>query len=304
MRLPGKFGSRTPFISRSVHALALCIAALGIPGVAPAAEADCPADPRVDAAATAWKAHRQQPPLSIDLKDATCFRNALLAKLAPELGPLIGYKVGIWSAAARATYKVDGPLVGMLYRDMMIPEGKPVSVSSAFAPLVEADFLVVIGDAGINQARTREEAYRHIRGYRPFLEIPDNHYPAPVTPDAGRVAALNVIARSGIMGAEVALPQTPAGFAALAGLKVDTVISDPNGTREESAVSAKSLGDPVEIVLAARDLLRKEGIALKAGDVISLGTLTPAHSPVAGERFTVRYMVGDRTSEISATFTP
>ncbi|WP_443971324.1 2-keto-4-pentenoate hydratase [Sphingobium sp. CR28] len=303
MSLFGRFNPATSF-SGSACALAFSLAALSFSGVAQAAEADCPANPRVDAAAAAWKAHQQQPPLSIDLKDAVCFRNALLAKLAPELGPLIGYKVGIWSAAARATYKVDGPLVGMLYRNMMIPEGKPVSLSSIFAPMAEADFLVVIGDAGINRARTREEAYRHIRGYRPFIELADNHYPAPVTPDAGRVAALNVTARSGVMGAEVALPQTPAGFAALAALKVDTVISGPSGMREESAVSAKSLGDPVEIVLAARDLLRKEGIQLKAGDIISLGTLTPAHPPVAGERFTVRYTVGDRTSEISAAFTP
>lgn len=294
-------------VGKVMRRLALSLTTLAWAGTA-SAQTHCDAaasaaDPRVAAAAQAWTASKQQPPLSIALADAPCFRDALLARLTPKLGPLIGYKVGVWSTAARATYKVDRPVMGMLYRGMMVPEGQPIPVSFAFAPMAEADFLLVVRDAGINQARTREDAFRHIRGYRPFIELPDNHYPAPVTPDIGRVAALNVTARSGVMGAEVALPQTAAGFAALTALKVDTVITGPGGTREESAVGAQSLGDPMEIVLAARDLLREEGIALKAGDVISLGTLTPAHAPSAGEVFTVRYKIGDRTTEIRASFT-
>jgi 2-keto-4-pentenoate hydratase len=282
---------------------AISIAALATVGAAPASKPACASDPRVAAAAGAWKARAQQPPLAIDLADAPCFRNALLARLAPQLGPVIGYKVGVWTAAARASFHVHQPVVGVLLRDMIVPEGRPIPINFAFAPMAEADFLLVVRDAGINEARTRDEAYRHIRGYRPFIELPDNHYPAPVSADIGRVAALDVNARSGVMGAEVALPPTAAGLAALSGLSVEAVVAAPGGTHKDSAKALESLGDPVEIALVARDLLREEGIRLKAGDVISIGTLTPPHPPVAGEIFTVRYRVGHRTSEIRARFT-
>jgi 2-oxo-hept-3-ene-1,7-dioate hydratase len=284
--------------------VALMVAALGCVGAAPAAKPRCDADPRVAAAAKAWLAHAQQPPLAIDLAAAPCFRNALLARLAPSLGPVIGYKVGVYTAAARANYHIDRPLVGILRRGMIFPEGRPIPIDFAFAPMAEADFLLVVRDAGINQARTREEAYRHIRGYRPFIELPDNHYPAPVAADAGRVAALDVGARGGVMGAEVALPPTAAGLAALTAMSVKAVIAAPSGTSETSAKSLESLGDPMEIVLWARDLLSKEGIRLKPGDILSLGTMTPPHPPVAGETFTVRYEIGGRVSEIAARFTP
>ena len=308
-RSDAQFGPRSLVFSygrihRKIPQLALSITALATLGAAPVVKTDCAADPRVAMAAAAWTARREQPPLAIDLAAAPCFRNALLAQLTPQLGPVIGYKVGVWTAAARASYNVQRPVVGVLRRGMLVPEGKPIAIGFAFAPMAEADFLLVVRDGGINEARTREQAYRHIRGYRPFIELPDNHYPASAPLEIGRVVALDVNARNGIMGAEVALPPTAAGLAALSALAVNVSILETGEAREVSGSALKNLGDPMEIVLAARDLLRQEGTRLKAGDVISIGTLTPPHAPKAGELFTVRYRVGDRTTNIRARFLP
>ncbi len=217
---------------------------------------------------------------------------------------MVGYKIGVYSKAARATYHTDRPAVGVLHRDMLRPEGEPVSVSFAFMPLAEADFLAVIGDEGINDARTPDEAYEHISAYRPFIEMPDAFFAAGETLDFARLSALDVGARKGAMGPAFTLPRTREARLALRDMIVETTIETPQGTKT-SRVAAKELqGDLMQVVLDARDLLRAEGIRLKKGDVLSLGTLTPYHPPVAGEKFTVTYRIGEASYTIRQSFNP
>lgn len=268
------------------------------------AEGKCKFDARVVAAAAAWRMPAPQPPLVIDPADALCFRNALLRRIAP-LGPVVGYKVGAYSRAARAPLGATEPVVGILHRKMVLEEGATVSARYAVAPVVEADFLLVVKDAGINGAKTRAEIYKHLRGYKPFIELPDNNNGPEVKPTLGRLIALNVNARLSVEGREVALPQTAEGMEALTNLSVKVAIRTPKGIREQSGKMSETLGDPLEIAMAARDLLLREGRRLKAGDVISLGAIVPPFPAEAGETFQVHYeLAGGLSSGISLTFTP
>ena len=269
---------------------------------APVSAADCSKDPRVAEVAKVWKARTQPPPFVVTLADAPCFRNALLHRLS--LGPVVGYKIGVYSKGARATYQTDRPAVGVLLRDMLQPEGKAVSAGFAFVPLAEADFLAVVGDEGINEAATPDEVYAHIRAYRPFIELPDDSFAPGEKRDFARLTALDVLARKGVMGPEFLLPQTPQARAALRDMVVETTIETPQGSNTSSVEAKELQGDLMQVVLDARDLLRAEGIRLARGDVISLGTLTPAHRPVAGETFTVIYRIGDTNFTIRQVFTP
>ena len=262
--------------------------------------AACAGKAEVAATAKAWLAKRPQTDLKPNLAHAACFRNALLKRLG--LGPVVGYKIGIYSAAARATWHADKPAVGVLLRDMLQPPGKPVSVRFAYSPMAEADFILVMGDEGINDAATPAEAYRHVRGYRPFIELPDNNVPADAPSDLARLIALDVNARKGIYGPEVALPQSEAALNALEALKVTETIATPSGTKRNEAEARQTLGDPLQILLDTRDLLAAEGIRLAAGDLISLGTITPAHRPAAGETFTVAYEIEGHRSEMRQVF--
>ena len=245
----------------------------------PAACAD-PAELKATATAMAWLAKRPLTNLKPDPARATCFRNAFLKQLG--LGPVVGYKIGIYSPAARATWHAEKPAVGILLRGMLQTQGKPLSVRFAYSPMAEADFLLVVKDAGINQAKAPEDAYRHVRGYRPFIELPDNNVPADAPSNLARLIALDVNARKGIYGREVALPQTEAARSALQSLSVTETITTPSGSATHEAEARKTLGDPLQVLLDTRDLLASEGIYLAAGDLISLGTITPAHRPVAG----------------------
>ncbi len=232
---------------------------------------------------------------------------ALLPERAAEpalLGPVVGYKIGIYSKGARATYQTDRPAVGVLHRDMLQPEGQPIAADFAFMPLAEADFLAVIGDEAINDARTPDEAFKYIRAYRPFIELPDGFFAPNEKPDFVRLSALDVGARKGVMGPEFTLPQTREARTALKDMRVETVIQTPQGSNSSRVYAKELQGDLMQVVLDARDLLRAEGIQLKKGDLLSLGTLTPAHRPVAGEKFTVAYTIGDATFTIRQNFKP
>lgn len=290
-------GAARKIIVRGVVGVGIITA--GAAAAAPASAADCSKDPRIPAVAKAWKAATQPPPFTISLADAPCFRNALLSKLS--LGPVVGYKIGVYSKGARASYNTDRPAVGVLTRDMLQPEGKPVSARFGFMPLAEADFLAIVGDDGLNDARTPDEAYEHISGYRPFIEMPDLQGEKS---DFARLNAFDVGARKGAMGPEFKLPRTQEARLALRDMVIETTIETPEGVKKTSVQAKELQGDLMQVVLDARDLLRAEGIRLKKGDVLSLGTLTPYHPPVAGEKFTVTYKISDATYTIRQDFTP
>ena len=277
------------------------LAAGGLAGPALAAEA-CRPDPRVEQVAADWLAKRPQPLRYIATGQGTCFRQQLVRRLMPRLGPVIGYKVGAYTKAGQATYNTDRPVVATLLKGMMLPVGRPIPADYGVTPLWEADFLLVVKDAGINTATTREEAYRHLRGYQPFIELADRGYVPDSKLTLDQWKALNVSGRAGLAGKEVHLPQTKAGFDALAAMTVEAEQTGPAGSQTRRAVVRESLGDPVEVVLAARDLLREEGVRLKAGDIISLGSLIPATPVKAGETVTVRYKVLSGTDTIAAVF--
>ena len=122
---------------------------------------------------------------------------------------------------------------------------------------------------------------------------------------SAQLVALDVNARSGVLGKEVPLPQTPEGFAGLSGLAADVTIEGAtDGTTSTTGVARQTLGDPLDIVLAARDGLREEGVQLKEGDLVSIGTLTTPRPAHAGETLRIRYRVLSVSSEISVRFVP
>ena len=185
-------------------------------GPALAAEA-CRPDPRVEQVAADWLAKRPQPLRYIATGQGTCFRQQLIRRLMPVMGPVVGYKVGAYTKSGQAVYNTDRPVVATLLKRMMLPVGRPVPADYGVTPLWEADFLLVVKDAGINTATTREEAYRHLRGYQPFIELADRGYVPDNKLTLDQWKALNVSGRAGLAGKEVRLPQTKAGFDAPGG---------------------------------------------------------------------------------------
>lgn len=214
-------------------------------------------------------------------------RDMYLATLAPDLGPRVGYKAGLTTAAAQARFGASGPLLGLLFANMILPDGAEVPASFGARPVWEADLLFVVKDDGINAAATREEALAHLRALRPFIELPDLAYAPDVKMSARDLQIVNVAARLGVAGAEVPLAATPETVGALAAMRV--IAADEAGATLAEGRGADVLGHPLDAVLWVRDAAAKEGRRLKAGDLISIGAFTPLTPPRPGQTVRVRY---------------
>lgn len=251
----------------------------------------------------AFEQRRAQQPLLLDLDSARCFRRTFVKEIAKTRGAIVGYKVGLYTATSRKTFGASAPEIGVLLHGMMLDGSREITASLGFSPIAEADFVLVVADDGINDATTREEFYRHLRGYRPFIELPDNNYPVGSPVSAGQLVALNVNARAGVLGDELPLPPIDVGFEALANLSVIMTVEGVE-IKRLAGKAAETLGDPVEIAMFARDAVRREGGRLRPGDLISIGAIATPHPPRSGDRFSVRYQLGDQISEISVRFGP
>jgi len=147
-------------------------------------------------AVAAWRAKTVVSGLAgIDAATAACVQKTLVQDLAPDAGAPVGYKVGLTGKAMQERLGVDHPVSGVLLEGMLfrrsggwtiypplkggrtdvIFDNQPVPADFAARPIVEADLVVVIGDAGVSQARTPAEVLAHLSAIRPFIELADDN---------------------------------------------------------------------------------------------------------------------------------
>lgn len=212
--------------------------------------------------------------------------------------PVAGYKAGLTSAAAQARFRTDRPLLGLLFPSMILPSGSIVEATYGARPVWEADLLLVVGDESINEARDRDEALRALRGFRPFIELPDLVYARDASIDAAMLQRINVGARLGVAGEERPMPADAAS--SLAAMRV--VALDGTGAVLAEGKGSDVLGHPLDVALWVRNRLKAHGSRLRPGDVISVGSFTPLTPPKPGQTIRVRYegLAGD--PEVSVSF--
>ncbi len=261
------------------------------------------------------------------LADARAAQEELVRLLAPELGPPVGYKAALTSAAAQQRFGVGEPLRGTLLKKMLLPSGSVLPADFGSRPLCEADLVVRVGDAAINEATTESEALAALDAVYPFLELPDLVYAEGTAMDAAALAAINVGARAGILGEAILLTPTLAWERRLASFRVQLLGeeytppvegggSEPPAEGEDTPQPAERddaellaegsgkalLGHPLRAVLWLRDSLAAEGRRLAAGDLLSLGSLTVPMPARPGTVVRARYLGLDPSGavEISA----
>ncbi|MCA0847567.1 2-keto-4-pentenoate hydratase [Salipiger thiooxidans] len=261
------------------------------------ASADCAGDDEISAYVDAYLSHTPARALGADgsLEDALCTQGKLIAALEPKMGPVVGYKVGLTSKPAQEHFGVSEPVMGVLYRDMLLDDGAEVPAGFGTVPLVEADLLLVVGDDGIREATTPDEVVAHLSALRPFIELPDLTF-AEGEPVTGiTLTAIGVAARLGVVGADIPVEDPAAISQALASMTV--TLSAADGTTLTEAPGAAVLGHPANAVL----WLMSKGVTLKAGDVVSVGSFGPL-LPIAkaggGATLTYAGLPGDPTVSV------
>lgn len=291
----------------STLALAALLGACANAPWAPSAQAPgCLSDAQMDAWLADYSARRPaaNPAEGMTMAAAACTRAKFQRRLAAQAGPLVGYKAGLTNPAVQKRFNTDQPVWGTLYRDMLLNDGAVVDAGFGARPLYEADLLVRVKDAGINDARTPAEVMQHIDQIVPFIELPDLMVQAPPKLNGVGVSAINVGARLGVRGRALPVPQNAAGQARLlAQLRdMDVRLVDAQGVKLGGGRGSDVLEHPLNAVVWLAGALKQQGLAMQPGQLISLGSFSALLPPKPGLKAMVHYDGVPGLMPVSVTF--
>lgn len=299
-------------MSRTLALVALGTAAALLAGcqIAPPALAitdapSCLTDEQVDAMLRDREAAKPFPvPIGLSEDGAACTRAKVAARLANTEGMRVGYKAGLTNPAVQQRFRANQPVWGVLHGDMLLHDGARVSAAFGARPLYEADLLVRVRSADINQARTPAQVLANIDEVIPFIELPDLVVDAPPKLDGNGVTAINVGARLGVKGKPLVVPTEQAAsqamLAQLADMKV--TLRDADGKELGGGKGSDVLGHPLNAVVWLSQALAREGQQLKPGQLVSLGSFSALLPPKAGLKVTATYEGVPGLEPVSVSF--
>lgn len=225
-------------------------------------------------------------PVALDAQDGACTRTKFNRFLAQQLGAPVGYKAGLTNPDVQKRFNHDAPVRGTLYAPMLLPNGAVLDARFGARPLFEADLLVRVRDTGIQRARTPQDVLRHIDQVIPFIELPDLMVEAPTKLDGPALMAINVGARFGVMGTPIAVTANAEFSRALRDMQV---VLKSDGVETDRGKGSDVLGHPLNAVIWLAQDLAREGLALRRGDLVSLGSFSRLLPPKPGLRVQAVY---------------
>ncbi len=264
----------------------LALASVLLPASALAA---CPDDAAIDAYLSDFATRKLSKGFGndISLADAECAKRKLGRKLPKFLGSPIGYKAAFANPVLQQRFGVDGPKWGYMYDRNFVDIIAVLPSDFGVRPLVEADFLVEVKDPRLADAKTPLEALGYLESVIPFIELPDLMLEGQFSGTA--MIATNVAFRGGVTGMEIPVQKTQAFLDSLANMTV--VMTDDAENKEIGRVKGSVLMDnPINAAMWLAKELKKDGVRLKKGDVLSLGGFINPVPPKPGMKARVQYI--------------
>lgn len=188
---------------------------------------------------------------------------------------LVGRKIGLTSLAVQRQLGVDQPDYGMLFSDMDVPEGIPISLDQVIQPKVEAEIAIVVGRDLPHPDLTTAEMIRAVEYVVPAIEIVDS-----------RVANWDIriwdtVADNASSGLFV-LGAVPRKLDAL-DLRECGMVMEVKGEPISVGAGIACLGSPITAALWLARVMAKVGRPLLEGDVILSGALGPMAGVARGD---------------------
>ncbi len=230
-------------------------------------------------------------PEGLSEAEGACSRAKVNALLEKRYGPVIGYKAGLTNPAVQKRFGYDKPVWGKLFQGMVLADGATVEAAFGARALFEADMLVRVSSSDINTARTPMEVLQSVDQVIPFLELPDLVVQAPPKLGGPGISAINVGARLGVAGKPIPVPSTRAErYAMLNALRdMNVVLTESYGVELGRGKGSDILEHPLNAVVWLAGAIAQEGLAMKPGDLISLGSFSPLLPPKPGLKATATY---------------
>ncbi len=239
-------------------------------------------------------------PEGLNDADGACTRAKVNKFLVQQTGAkVIGYKAGLTNPAVQKRFNATAPVWGVLYEPMLLKDGATVEAAFGARPLFEADLLVRVSDPRISQAKTPQQVLQYIDQVIPAIELPDLVVEAPPKLNGSAVAAINVGARYFVTGVPIAVKRTPEFADSLAGMKVLVM---GGGQDLDTGFGRDVLDHPLNAVAWLAQDLQKHGLALKKGDLVSVGSFSKLMPPKAGQKVEVQYQGLPDNPTVSVSF--
>jgi 2-keto-4-pentenoate hydratase len=211
---------------------------------------------------------------------AECGRDKVTAHLGRAYGRVVGYKAGLTNPAMQKRINYPAPVRGTLFEQMILRDNAEVPVNWGARPVFEADLVVEVKDAGLHEAKTPLEVLRHLTAIYPFIELPDLAYQDPSKLGGPALVYANVAARLGVLGAP--MPATADTKLSDALRDMTVRLLDDTGKELDAGKGSVILEHPLNSVIWLVADLKKAGITVKPGDLLSLGSFSRLLPPQAG----------------------
>lgn len=239
---------------------------------------------------------------SLTLDQAMKIQSEFNMTIMPVFGKVVGYKAGLTNPAVQKVFGVTAPVRGTLMEKMILKSGSTLEAAFGARPLYEGDLILRVGSEAINEAKTPVEALQYIDAAVPFIELPDLVFAKDVKINGPMLAAVNVAARYGIVGEPIPVQASPEWMERLKNFMCQ--IYDEKGQMLIEGPGSNLMDHPMNVVLWIRDSLKADGIALRKGDLLSLGTITKLTPTAPNTVIKARYVGLDPKGpvEISVIF--
>jgi 2-keto-4-pentenoate hydratase len=208
---------------------------------------------------------QQNIPTSVD--DGYRIQSEVHQLLAPELGPLIGYKIGCTSDVMQKYLAIPHPCAGGVHASTVHQSGAELKAASYVRVGVECEIAVRLAkDLSAGAPFTSDSVASSIECYFPAIEIVDDRYVKWETLGAPTLIADDFFAAGIVLGTPVARAALPD----LLAVQGRTLI---NGTEAGRGTGADVLGHPQIALAWLANQLASQGTALRAGEIVMTGSL-------------------------------
>jgi 2-keto-4-pentenoate hydratase len=210
--------------------------------------------------------------------DAYAVQQVITRRCVDAGSRVLGWKLGLTSAAMQAQLGVDQPDFGPILSDRVVPDGGEVRATELIRPRIEAEIAFVLGADLSGPGVTAADVRAATEAVAPALEVIDSRIRDWRIGLADTIADLASTAR-----VIVGTTRTPLD----AGLEPRDLraILERDGDVVGEGLGAAALGDPLEAVAWAANTLGALGITLEAGHVIMTGALHASVPIQSGETY-------------------
>ena len=207
---------------------------------------------------------------------------AVLTRLILDAGDsIVGYKVGLTSAAMQQMIGIDSPDCGPVLASTVYRDGDTIRRDAFIAPKVEAEIVCVMRDRLAGPGVTLDAAQAAVEGIAASVEIVDSRFVdwrikladtvADLASNGAVAVSSHVVPLDGIDPREIAMTLAR------------------NGEQIERGLGSAALGNPLAVVAWLADVLGENGIALEPGHLVMTGALHAAVAMNPGDVFRAEF---------------